>query len=117
MKYKKRKKASRMSGSRTHGRGAGKRTRGSGNKGGVGKAGTGKRADQKKTLVLKEYGKEYFRKDKTLRRGKKKEINAISLENLVNKMESFIKKGIAKGKEGNYEINLKDYKIIGNFDV
>ena len=57
----KQKKNKRMRGAKTtHGYGAKKKHRGSGNKGGKGMAGSGKRADQKKTMILKVFGNEYF---------------------------------------------------------
>ena len=61
MKYR-RKKNVKQRGSHTHGWGSKKKHRGAGNRGGKGMAGTGKRADQKKSLILKKYGKEYFGK-------------------------------------------------------
>ncbi len=114
VKIKKRKKSSRFHGSQTHGRGAKERTRKSGNRGGTGMAGTGKRADQKKTLILAKYGKEYFGKDKALRRGKKKEIESVTLESIVDNINSLIKRGMAKENKGFYEIDFKKHKIIGN---
>ena len=60
----KRKKSSRMNGRKmgTHGTGARKNNRESGNKGGKGMSGSGKRGDQKKTLITKLYGHDYFGK-------------------------------------------------------
>ena len=46
----------------THGWGSKKKHRGSGNRGGFGMAGSGKRADQKKSLILKHFGKNYYGK-------------------------------------------------------
>ena len=117
MKIKKRKKSSRFRGSHTHGRGGKKKARGSGHRGGVGMAGTGKRADQRKSYVLNLYGKDYFGKDKALRRGKKKEVKTISLEEINDNITSFIKGGVAKENHGLYEIDLREYKIIGNNPV
>ncbi|MCH7568265.1 MAG: uL15 family ribosomal protein [Nanoarchaeota archaeon] len=117
MEIKKRKKSSRHRGSHTHGRGAKKKARGKGHRGGVGKAGTGKRADQKKTLVLKKYGNKYFGKDKALRKNIKKEVKIISLENIVDNLDSFVKKGVAKENKGIYEFDLRAYKVIGNNEV
>ena len=109
---KKRKKSSRHRGTHTHSRGAKKKARGKGHRGGVGMSGSGKRADQKKTLVLKKYGRKYFRKD--LSSGKKtKELKVVSLSVLIDNPESFVKKGIAKEVSGKYEFNLKGYKLIG----
>jgi len=100
-----------MRGSHTHSRGAKKKARGKGHRGGVGKSGSGKRGDQKKRLKK---GVKYFGRDKTRKAGKKKEIKIINLQRIVDNINSFVKKGIAKGKEGNYEVDLKVYKIIGN---
>ena len=114
---KERKKVSRHRGSHTHGRGGKKKARGKGHRGGIGNAGTGKRADQKKTLITKKYGGKYFGKDKIRRGPKRIELKTISLEKIHDNISSFIKKGIAKGKEGSYELDLKAYKIIGNSKV
>jgi len=103
-----------MRGSHTHGRGAKKKARGKGHRGGVGKSGSGKRGDQKKRLKK---GVKYFGRDKTRKAGKEIEIKIINLQRIVDNINSFVKKGIAKGKEGNYEVDLKVYKIIGNSDV
>jgi large subunit ribosomal protein L15 len=114
MKIKKRKKPSRHRGSHTHGRGFKKKARGSGHRGGVGMSGTGKRGDQKKTLVLKLYGNKYFGKDRTLRRGKvPNQLDEINLNQLIDNLPAFIKKGIAKETKGVYKFNLKGYKILG----
>ena len=56
----KRKKVVKYRGSKTHGGGSKKKRRGAGNRGGRGFAGSGKRADQKKPMILKLYGSEYF---------------------------------------------------------
>lgn len=60
----KRKKSGRMlgRGAGSCGWGARKKHKKAGHKGGVGMSGTGKRADQKKTLVIKLYGNDYFGK-------------------------------------------------------
>ncbi len=113
----KRKKRTRYRGTRTHGRGRKNRFRGSGNRGGVGMAGTGKRGDAKKTLVIKLYGNNYFGKSKTLRRKVKEKPKTITLENIKENIHALVKKGIAKEKDGIYEINLNNYKIIGNNDT
>ena len=70
-KTKKRKKSSRYHGRKmgTCGTGARKKSQGSGHRGGKGMAGTGKRADQKKTLILKLYGHDYFGKQGITSRG------------------------------------------------
>lgn len=104
-------------GSHTHKRGAKKKARGKGHRGGVGKAGTGKRGDQKKTLILKEYGKGYFGKDKKQIATKKEKTEAISLQGIVDGIESFVKKGLAKGNKDSYELDLRAYKVIGDSDL
>ncbi len=113
MKIKKRRKSSRFRGSHTHGRGFKKKARGSGHRGGFGMAGTGKRADQRKTLVLNLYGKDYFGKDKALRRPIKLKPKVINIETITRNIGSLISKGKAKESNGVYEINLENYKILG----
>lgn len=113
MKFKKRRKASRYRGSQTHKRGHRKRTRGSGNRGGKGMAGTGKRGDQRKSLVINQFGGNYFGKDKALRRGNKSpRLESINIEQIEHNVDSMLKSGKAKGSNGNYELNLKGYKIL-----
>ncbi len=114
---KKRRKVSRHRGTHTHGRGAKKKARGKGHRGGTGKAGTGKRGDQKKTLILKRYGKKYFGKDKIHRGDRKKDIKIINLQKISYNINNFIKKGLAKGSKGNFELDLSAYKIIGDDDL
>jgi large subunit ribosomal protein L15 len=120
MKFKKRRKSSRM-----HGRGAGshgwgfrKKHKKSGHRGGKGMAGSGKRADQKKTLVLKLYGNEYFGKQGVTSRGterdKRKRINLFDIE---ANLSTYLKKGIAKKTKDGIEINLETYKILGKGEL
>ncbi|MFH1290150.1 MAG: uL15m family ribosomal protein [Nanoarchaeota archaeon] len=97
---KKRKKNSRHRGSHTAGRGFKKKARGKGNRGGVGNAGTGKRADHKKNLILKPFGK-----DRVLRRKSIKKLKTINLKGILEKFD--VKK----------EISLKGYKILGVGEV
>ena len=110
IKTKKRKKSSRYHGRKrgTCGTGARKKMKGSGHRGGKGMAGTGKRADQKKTLILKLYGHDYFGKQgitsKKTERDKRKRIN---LDSIYKNLESF-----GKRKGDAYEINLNSYKIL-----
>jgi len=111
MKTKKRAKSSRHRGSHTHGGGFKKKRRGSGHRGGIGMAGTGKRGDQKKTLITKKYGHDYFGKDLSVQDRKRK---VLSVSAIVDKLDSFIKKGIAKDNKGIYEVELREYKIVGN---
>ncbi len=121
MKIKKRKKSTRFRGTHTHGRGFKKKARGSGHRGGVGKAGSGKRGDQKKNLSLDKFGnpseKGYFGKSKTLRRGKIFRRKSMSLETIQSKIDWLKKNGLAVEKSGVCEINLREYKIIGNTDL
>ena len=92
----------------THGGGARKKRKKSGNQGGIGMGGSGKRADQKKTLILKLYGHDYFGKQgitsKKTERDKRKRIN---LDSIYKNLESF-----GKRKGDAYEINLNSYKIL-----
>ncbi|VVB80320.1 50S ribosomal protein L15 [uncultured archaeon] len=116
----KRKKSTRMHGRAmgTHGWGARKKHKKSGHRGGKGMAGTGKRADQKKTLMTKLYGNSYFGKQgitsKSTKRDKRLRIN---LQDIENRLQSFIKEGIAKKTANGYELNLSNYKILGDGEV
>jgi large subunit ribosomal protein L15 len=115
IKTHKRQKASRMHGRKmgTHGTGCRKNNRGSGQRGGKGMSGSGKRGDQKTTLITKLYGHDYFGKQGITSRGtkidKRKRINLLNIE---KNLESLGKK-TAKG----WEINLEEYKILGNDKV
>ncbi|MEK6858847.1 MAG: uL15 family ribosomal protein [Nanoarchaeota archaeon] len=115
MSYRKRRKSSRYPGSKTHGRGRKNRTRGLGNRGGRGMSGTGKRGDQKKTLIIKLYGGDYFGKEP---RGagtrEKKKTKSLSLATLKTQLRMLVEKGKAREVKGTYEVNLEDYKIVGN---
>ena len=112
MRVKKRRKSSRYRGSHTHGRGFKKKGRGKGHQGGKGMAGSGKRGDQKKTLILNLYGNDYFGRDKALRAGKKIEIPSMSLHTIIDNIGSFGK------KSGDYyEIDVREYKIVGKEDL
>jgi large subunit ribosomal protein L15 len=118
MRIKRRRKSSRFRGSMTHKRGFKKKARGSGHRGGFGMAGTGKRAKQKKTLVLNLFGNDYFGKDKCLRRGHAPwRPEAITLDYINENVNSMIANGLGKDLKGSYELNLENYKIIGNSDV
>lgn len=105
MRVKKRKKSSRFRGTHTHGRGFKKKARGSGHRGGVGMAGSGKRGDQKKTLVLKLYGHDYFGKSKTLRKKKVIKLKAMNVGEISEKYS------------GKNEVELKGYKILGDGEI
>ncbi len=112
MKTHKRKKSSRMHGRNmgTHGGGARKKRKGSGHRGGKGMAGSGKRADQKKTLITKLYGNKYFGKQgitsKKTQKDKRKRINLGQIQANAEKYKN------SKG-----EIDLHDYKILGEGEV
>ena len=115
MNTKKRTKASRQHGRNmgTHGGGARKKRKGSGHRGGKGMSGSGKRADHKKTLVIKLYGNKYFGKQGITSRGTKRDTRKrINLQQIEMNLEKYGK----KGKEG-WEIDLKDYKILGTGEV
>ena len=120
MKTKKRKKSGRMHGHGmgTHGRGSRKKAKKSGHHGGPGMSGSGKRADHKKTLVLKLYGHKYFGKQGVTSRGTKRDTRKrINLKDIEFHLESYIKKGIAKKTASGFEINLKNYKILGDGEI
>lgn len=115
MKLKKRKKYSRAHGRKmgTAGTGARKNKRKSGNKGGIGMSGSGKRADHKKTLVQKLYGHNYFGKQGITSKKTKRDIRKrINLRELSTNLEKYGKK-----KGDSWEINLRNYKILGEGEV
>lgn len=115
MKTKKRKKSTRMHGRKmgTHGTGARKNKRKSGHHGGRKMGGSGKRADHKKTLITKLYGHGYFGKQGITSKGTKRDIRKrINLQQIELGLEKYAKK-----KGDNFEIELKDYKILGKGEV
>ena len=115
MKLKKRTKSSRMHGRKmgTHGWGARKKHKKTGHRGGKGMSGSGKRADHKKTLVTKLYGHKYFGKQGITSRGTKKDKRKrINLQQIELNLEKYGKK-----KGDKWEINLKDYKILGTGEI
>ena len=115
MKVKKRNKRSRIRGRKTIGYGARKKHKKSGHKGGKGMSGTGKRADQKKTLVLKLYGNNYFGKQGVTSRGtQKRKRKEISLDTIYLNLDNFVNKGIAKKTKDGFELDLKDYRVLGS---
>ncbi|MEK6852712.1 MAG: uL15 family ribosomal protein [Nanoarchaeota archaeon] len=101
----KKKKVVRMLGRKTFGYGSRKKHKGAGGRGGRGMAGTGKRADHRKSWVLANIGPSYYGK-----RGfvpiRKKEIKAINLSEVQEKLEKFLKLGIAKKNDGGIEVDL-----------
>lgn len=115
MKTKKRTKSSRMHGRAmgTHGWGARKKHKKTGHRGGKGMSGSGKRADHKKTLVNKLYGNKYFGKQGITSRGTKRDKQKrINLKQIELEIEKYAKK-TSKG----FEINLKNYKILGEGEI
>lgn len=105
-KTKKQRKSKRQRGQTNHGWGARKKRKGSGHRGGFGMAGTGKRADHKKTLINKKYGKGYFgRGGITSKSTIRKKDKTINLKQIVEKY---------KDKK---EINLKGFKILGDGEI
>ena len=114
MKLKGRRKSERFRGSHTHGRGGKKKARGSGHRGGFGMAGTGKRGDQRKTLILKNTIKEkYFGKRQTRLWFGKPKFKELNLSRISEGVKSLISHGLAKEHNGAYELNIKNYKVIG----
>jgi large subunit ribosomal protein L15 len=97
----------------THGWGERKKHKKKGHRGGKGMSGTGKRADQKKTLVTKLYGNDYFGKQgitsKGTKRDKRKRINVGYIQLNLSKY------GNKKGEK--WEVELKEYKILGGGEV
>jgi large subunit ribosomal protein L15 len=115
MKIKKRKKSSRYHGRNmgTCGTGARKKQKGSGHRGGKGMAGTGKRADQKKTLITRLYGNDYFgKRGITSKKTEKDKRQRINLRQISLNLEKYGKKSGDK-----WEIDLKDYKILGDGEI
>ncbi len=125
----KRKKVTKYRGSHTHGGGAKKKRRGSGHRGGFGMAGTGKRADHKKLMAFKLYGKDYFGKHGFRRHTKKLLIHILNLEDLDKNLNKYLEKNLIKKEKDMYIVNLNElgydkllgsgnimnkYKIIGN---
>lgn len=111
----KRKKSKRMKGkgAGSNGRGFRKKGKGKGHHGGKGMSGTGKRADQKKTLVLKLYGNEYFgRQGITSRRTERDKRKRINIGEISTNPEKYGKK---VGER--WEIKLEGYKILGDGEV
>jgi len=101
MKLKKRNKRTRIRGGKTCGWGFRQKHRGSGNRGGIGMAGSGKRGDQKKQKALAIGNGRYFGK-----RGYTSRPNARKVNKVLNLNE-------IKNNFSGKEINLKDYKILG----
>jgi large subunit ribosomal protein L15 len=110
MAVRKRKKFSRQRGSHTHGWGSKKKHRGAGNRGGRGMAGTGKRADSIKPLIWKD--RKYFGKHGFKKKGLKREIRVINIEDIFAKPDKFLQGDvILLGKLG-YNKLLGKGKVI-----
>lgn len=113
MTVNKRKKNSRARGSHTHGGGAMKKRRGAGHRGGRGNAGSGKRGDAKKPSNWK--NTKYFGK-KGFVSINKKEIFAINITIINQKIEDWAAKGFAEKKGSEYTLDLKKLgynKLLG----
>ncbi len=111
IKTKKRRKSSRAHGRGmgTHGWGARKKHKKTGHRGGKGMSGSGKRADHKKTLITKLYGHKYFGKRGKTSKGTKRDMRLrINLRDIELNLGKYGKK-----VEDKFEINLKNYKILG----
>lgn len=107
-------KRSRIRGRKTCGWGIRKKRRGKGSHGGKGMAGTGKRAGHHRTWVFK-YMPDYLGKKKGFKsdgQKRNKKSIPISLLQISDKMDYFLKKGMAKKTEKGIEINLKGYKVL-----
>jgi len=114
----KRKKLSRYRGSHTHGGGAKKKRRGSGHRGGFGMAGGGKRADHKKQMFFKLYGKDYFGKH-----GFKRPLNKVvhlrilNIEDLDRNLNLYLEKKLIQKDKEFYIVNLNTIgydKLLGS---
>lgn len=114
LKVKRRKKSGRFRGSHSHGRGFKKKARGSGHRGGFGMSGTGKRADHRKSYVLAVFGPDYFGKRQTKQSYRNNKLEALNLQKLAESISGFVKRGIAKENKGVYELDLKNFKIVGS---
>lgn len=116
LKVKRRKKSGRFRGSHSHGRGFKKKARGSGHRGGFGMSGTGKRADHRKSYVLAVFGPDYFGKRQTKQSYGNIKLDAINIQKLAEGISGFVRRGIAKENKGIYEVDLKNFKIVGSLE-
>jgi large subunit ribosomal protein L15 len=92
-----------------------KKHRGKGHRGGAGMAGTGKRADQKKPSIWKD--EKYFGKFGFISKSRMPEMIPIDIKTIEDRLESLVKKGLAKHEGGAYTLNLADLgynKLLGN---
>ncbi|HZX20112.1 MAG TPA: uL15m family ribosomal protein, partial [archaeon] len=89
-----------------------------GHHGGAGMAGTGKRADHKKTLINNLYGNDYFGKQGITSKGTKRDRRKrINIGDIERNMQSYVKRGLAKKTKDGFELNLEDYKILGEGEI
>jgi len=115
----KRKKLVRYRGSHTHGGGSKKKRRGSGHRGGFGLAGSGKRADHKKLMVFKIYGKDYFGKH-GFKRHSRKLIRILNLEDLEKNFNYYLEKNLIQKDKDMYVVNLVKLgynKLLGSGNI
>ncbi|UCD20866.1 MAG: uL15 family ribosomal protein [archaeon] len=110
----KRSKRSRLRGNRRGYHGHKFKSRGKGSTGGKGNAGTGKMAGHKRTYVLK-YHKDYLGKHGF--KSKKVKFKVINLNRIKEKVQDFLKRGIAKKEGKEVQITLKNYKILASGDL
>jgi large subunit ribosomal protein L15 len=97
----------------SHGRGARKKGKGKGHQGGKGMSGTGKRAGQKVTLITSLYGHSYFGKQGITSRGTERDKrDRINLRDIEKNLDKYGKKSGDK-----FEIELKEYKILGDGEI
>ena len=76
-------------------------------------SGTGKRAGQKVTLITSLYGHSYFGKQGVTSRGTKRDTRKrINLRDIEKNLDKYGKKSGDK-----FEVELKDYKILGEGEV
>ncbi|MEN9626082.1 MAG: hypothetical protein RL557_410, partial [archaeon] len=112
-KVKKKRKSKRERGQTTYGHGARKKWKGSGHKGGKGMAGSGKRGDQKKTLVQKLYGGNYFGKQGITSKGTaRKKERKMNVREIEQNYDHLLKK---YGK--NNVLDLSTHKILGDGEL
>lgn len=113
----KRAKRSRIRGTTTCGYGYKKKHRGKGSKGGKGMSGTGKRSGQKHTYVLKYFPGYFGKKGFTTEKNTKIRFYTINLSTIGEKLNTFLKQGIAKKTGTNIELDLTGYKILSGGSV
>ena len=113
----KRAKRSRIRGSTTCGYGYKKKHRGKGSKGGKGMSGTGKRSGQKHTYVLKYFPDYFGKRGFTPEKNTKIKLRVINLSCIQEKLNTFLKQGIAKKGNSNIELDLTGFKILSGGSI